>query len=252
MKKIEEIYEIEKLPADLAEHYETVLKYLNDMEVLTGEAGFGNAYELEEKDWDRYCELKNGMVQTIVRIIRKQDREFDFQVLETFFQDSDFWDEIKNDVSRQTKEFLFMQPLRGIGAEERKIRYQDVFRILYEEHETIDYMSRELELDEKIATLYARVLRFSEDLILNFCISNRLFRIRFYNYCGLDAGDADFLWKLYSENRDRLEKIALKNRLNDINCKVSRLITQMKDVEERLDFLEYMMLSDEEPGSNGC
>lgn len=246
MKKSEELYETDKLPADTAEDYKAVLNCLNDMEELTGEIGFGNAHELDGEDWDKYCGLRNRLIQMIVKIIRSQDKEFDFQALASSFGEPDFWEEIKEDVSKQTQEFLYMQPLRKIGLEERKAGYREAFGILYEEYETVGYMSRKLGLDQKIATLYIRVLRFSEDLILNYCISKRLFHIRFRNYCGLDAEDADFLWELYSGEAGKLEKVALKNRLNDINYRVSRLVTQLEDIQERLDFLEYMMLSDEE------
>lgn len=249
MKKLEELYEIDKLPPDSVKYYELAVKCLNEIEELTADVGFGNIYELEGEDWDEYCRLKNRLVQAIVKIVRRQDEEFDFQTLASCFGESDLWEEAKEEVSRQTQEFLSMKPLRLAGLEERKTTYRGVFQIMYEEYENVSYMSRELEMEEKIAVLYTRVLRFCEDLIFNHCISKRLFCMRFRSYCGLGDEDADYLWELYSGDQGRLEKIAMKNRLNDINYRLCRLVAQMEDIKERLDAVEYMMLPDDEkPG----
>ena len=241
MKKFEDIYEGMELPAEIAEKYKEICQCLHDIEELTGESEFGNVLELEGEDWDYYCELRSCLVQVITDVVKKQDQAFDFQVVSRHFGNDDFWEEIGREVSDQTQNFLSMQPLRRSGLEERRKHYKDIFTILYTEYENANYAGEKLGLDKKVAALYVRLLRFSEDFVINHYLSRRLFDLRLDSYCGLQE-DADFLWELYSEKRGEIEKIALNNRLNDLNYRLFKLTSQLEDLQENLEFMEYLVM----------
>lgn len=246
MKKLEEIYSLEKLTDSKREAYEKIIRILGKLEALLGNISFEDAEKLENEDYKKYYRLQTFLVKAIVRAVKEEEKPFEFKELEAICGNDDFWEEIKQSVSKETELFLKMKILRKLDFSVRKKCYLNIYSIIYDDCEDIEFACKKLQMDKEVVTLFFRVMNLCESCIISRFYSRRRVSALLSDSYGLAEQDAALLWKLFKDNAAKLEKIAFSNRLANIEYKLAKLGSQINDMEEEVGYISQILISFDE------
>lgn len=239
---------IEELFADLEEnirpHYQKVIDCLTKIEELLQDRSFEEAEELPDAEYDRYCELNTDLKMAIIRIIKLKDEEFSTAPLQQYWGNPEYWKEIEEDVEQYTSYFLEMREIRHMPKDDRLTYYQHVFDVIYYERENMFYAEKALGLPQKDIRILFRLIRNAENLIIQRELSERRFKSVIVDNFGICAGDAEYIWEMFTRDRDRIEMFAIKNQLNDLNSRISQLTKTLQDLCDNVDLLSDLLFMD--------
>lgn len=224
MKKLEEI--------------NTLLKKLEE---LTGNADFENAENLGNEEYSEYCKIRNSLIGTIVQVVKAEKKAFDYAEVENTFGNQEFWEQIKESVERDTDIFLKMEILRKLDLKSRKKHYLEIFSVIYDEHEDVDYACRKLKLSKELTLMIFKVMNLCENCIISRFFSKRRIGVLLNDTFGLESPDIEFLWDLFKENETRLEKIAFSNRLGGIEIRITKMNSKIDEIQEEVDWISAIM-----------
>lgn len=241
MKKIEEIYDAEKLKEINKESYKKIVCFLTKLEKITGNIDFKNAENLEDTDYSEYCKLQNSLIRVIVQTVKEEERAFQYDELERICGNPDFWDEVKEEVLKETDLFLKMGNLRSMGFPVRQEYYQKIFSIIYDEYEDINYACKKLHISNETGILFFRIMSICENCIISRFFSKRRIGKILTDDFGLTEEDISFLWKIFKDNAARLEKIAFSNRLGSIEYRLSKIGSQVDDIEDEVGWITEIL-----------
>lgn len=242
MKKIEEIYNVKEINKNLLPEYQQIIEILNQLEEYLQDNTFEAVDELENEEYREYHKLKLDLMRSIIKIVRQEEMIFNYEEIEEVWGNEEFWQEIKERVTKETDYYLKMKSIRQIEKKERKNYYLKIFHIQYVEYENVEYACEKLELDKNRVILLFCIINFSENIIFGQYYSKRRFISLIFENFGLDNFDAEILWNLFEENKDIVEKIALVKKLNNIEHRISRLSMKLNNMSEELDFVSNIIL----------
>lgn len=214
---------------------------LNKLEELTGNADFENAENLENKEYSEYCKIKNSLIGTIVQAVKAEKKAFDYAEVENTFGNQEFWEQIKESVERDTDIFLKIEILRKLDLKSRKKHYLEIFSVIYDEHEDVDYACKKLELSKELTLMIFKVMNLCENCIISRFFSKRRIGVLLNDTFGLESPDIEFLWDLFKENETRLEKIAFSNRLGGIEIRITKMNSKIDEIQEEVDWISAIM-----------
>lgn len=220
---------------------EKINTLLNKLEELTGNADFENAENLENKEYSEYCKVKNSLIGAIVQVVKAEKKAFDYTEVENTFGNREFWEQIKESVERDTDIFLKMEILRKLDLKSRKKYYLDVFSVMYDEHEDVDYACKKLKLSKELTLMIFKVMNLCENCIISRFFSKRRTDVLLNDTFGLESSDIEFLWNLFKENETRLEKIAFSNRLGGIEIRIAKMNSKIDEIQEEVDWISAIM-----------
>lgn len=220
---------------------EKINTLLKKLEELTGNADFENAENLENKEYSEYCKVKNSLIGAIVQVVKAEKKAFDYTEVENTFGNREFWEQIKESVERDTDIFLKMEILRKLDLKSRKKYYLDVFSVMYDEHEDVDYACKKLKLSKELTLMIFKVMNLCENCIISRFFSKRRTDVLLNDTFGLESSDIEFLWNLFKENETRLEKIAFSNRLGGIEIRIAKMNSKIDEIQEEVDWISAIM-----------
>lgn len=237
--KLDDIWEVGQVPDEMRELYERLMEILNQFDELQ---------ESREDDTlgEKFDAAKDDLIQCIVDIVRKEEKKFDFSRIEKLCGDDDFWEEIKDEIDRITYDYLRARNLRQYDGDFRKECFMRTFDMIYFEGEVPKYAADELEIGEDEAKLLYHILSFSETFIISRRLSKRLFRNNIFKRYGLSETDSDMIWNLFQVNKEKIENSVLLRHLLEMDCKMSRIITRLKNLEDMCDLAFDIFLDMEE------
>lgn len=244
--KVEEVWGEKNIPDGVHKLYEELIDKLNEMDdIQKCGAGKLSGEALEE----RMDKAKNDLVQCIVKIVRTEDEKFDFGRLEELFGDDDFWEDIEGETERRTRDFLRTGNLRRLDDIFRRKCFETAFEMSYSEGEVPEFVAKILNIDKEDGLLLFQILGFSEAFIIERSLSKRIFGNNFQKKYGFSEKDCDVIWDLFQADKEKIEKIAVRRRLVDIDYKMSRISERLGNLEELFDMALDIVLDMEEEDS---
>lgn len=246
--KFNDIWEEGNITKEAQELYERLMEILNQCEELQKSQAEEQGDGAQDEELDA---AKDNLVQCIVDIVRKEEKKFDFSRIEKLYGDDDFWEEIKEEVDRITCDYLRAGKFRQFDDDLRRKCFQTIFEMIYFEGEIPKYAAENLQIEMDEAKLLFYILSYSETFILIRGLSKRIFRSNILKKYGLSESDSDLIWELFQVNKEKIENIVLRRHLLEMDYKMSRICTRLKNLEDMCDLALDIFL-DKEDEEDSC
>ncbi len=186
--------------------------------------------ELEEKIQKQIC-------LSVVQKIKESEEPYDLEPFKNLYDNPFFWEDIEKKIQSRTEPFLFLKNFRKLSTLVKAAYTEQIFHIVYMERETIAYASDTLDIDKKLAVSVFRILNYSEDMILNRCMSKRRFAETLSDITGISKEETDFIWMLYQKHLEDVEPVVRSKKLLYLEQKINHLT---KQITYLTDYLSYI------------
>ncbi|MDE7179340.1 MAG: hypothetical protein K2O59_16180 [Lachnospiraceae bacterium] len=192
--------------------------------------------EFDDDSYKAYEKQKELLIKSICNVTRIDLKTPDFEQFYKILPDIDFWESIKQIVERRTRNYLNAISYNKLETEEKVLLLKKCFNLVFIERENRDFIVHQFD-DEKIAkTLYGIIME-SEFAIITLYVSRRRFIMGMEESYGLTENDAAYIWDLFENNLDVVEKHEYHKRMFVLHEKIDELTSTVDEVQEEFDTL---------------
>lgn len=201
--------------------------------------------EFDDDSYKVYEKQKELLIKGICNVTRIDLKMPDFEQFYKLLPDFEFWESIKQIVERRTKSYINAVSYNNLELEERILLLKKCFNLVFIERENRDFIVEQFD-DEKIAkTLYGIIME-SEYAIVTLYVSRRRFIMGMEESYGLAEDDAEYIWDIFKNNIDVVERHEYHKRMLFLHKKIDELTDTVDEVQEEFDALLSILAEDED------
>lgn len=228
--------------------FENVWEILSRIKEICGsEEIMESAISLSDEKFREFRKERGKLIETIVDIVKSQEKAFDSSVFWEKVSDKDFWRDIEKVVQKRTDSYLNVIPYRNLDKESRLQLIKKGFDTLYIQRENREFLIKEVETPEKADAIH-EVLMECEYAIVSTCMSKRRFKDFVKSASGIENEELEYLWRIYDKNFEIVQRmveskryIALKNDIRKVEEQIGKLAEGMEDLQESMTDMEGML-----------
>lgn len=222
--------------------YEKIQQAVENIIKLCGSSRISDVLsDMDEGQYETYEKEYHKITYLSAELVKLREKPFDAEDFLEQLPDREFWENVKEDVSRAVNSFFETAPYRKLDEQARLACLGKSFELIYLQRESRKFLAETLQ-DALLANAVYEILMESEYMIVSNYASRRLFKNFLIEKTGLNEKDLDVIWDLYEQNFSEVfTYVTLKNNF--------RLIGHIRRLTERIEELEdylFMPLGEDE------